>query len=392
MSKLISSDNIDFDSFKRLHGPQLQTVPKRFWETLFNKLRGQVFDAGEMFTILLIDYDEEEEKDEEDNRPLWKVVTLSDMAADDGKHIYLIDHAWTYDVRNAEKHLKQIPSLVDRMASLMNIPVDEKSSDEIIQEILNKMWLYNQVYSFGHERKGSDEAMPLWYVMDEFGSRIQHSDDPSFAIAPFYYALDQLCYSVMFPLKDLQAKDEVSRNYLQKRYSDVEHSARLIPWQYSDLTDIDYIPKEPSDAYFYECRSKFTLPDEDEEPFVMNKDILKVYMDYDTMDGHLTDPRFVVVDDRDSADILFVKENLKNFKNLHQFVNQFPNECLVTVKDLLAVTGRRSELDRQNEDTLEYGPSWLPVTYNLNTELPQFVSYFQHRKKRSLANMLKIHC
>ncbi|XP_014781952.1 tubulin--tyrosine ligase-like protein 12 isoform X1 [Octopus bimaculoides] len=383
----MSSENIDFDSFKQLHGPQLQTVPERFWETLFNKLRGQVFDAGEIFAMLQVDYTEEEEENEKSSRPLWRVVTLSDIAADDGKHIYLIDHAWTYDVQDAEKHLKQIPSLVDRMASLMNIPVDEKSSDDIIQEILNKMWLYNQVYSFGNEPMGSDEAMPLWYIMDEFGSRIQHSDDPSFGVVPFYYVLDQLCYSVIFPLKDLQAKDAVSRNYVQKQYSAVEHSARLIPWQYTDLTDIDYTPKEPSDAYFYEYRSKFTLPDKDEEPFVMNKNILKAYIDYDTMEGHLTDPRFVVVDDRDSADILFVKENLKNFKNLHHLVNQFPNESLVTVKDLLAVTGRRSGLDRKNEDTLEYGPSWLPVTYNLNTELPLFVSYFQHRKKRNLDNL-----
>ena len=45
--------------------------------------------------------------------------------------------------------------------------------------------------------------MPVWYVLDEFGSSIQHSDQPSFAMVPFYYVPKQEACSVIWPLRDI---------------------------------------------------------------------------------------------------------------------------------------------------------------------------------------------
>lgn len=49
----------------------------------------------------------------------------------------------------------------------------------------------------------AEEKVPVWYVMDEFGSRIQHSDVPSFATAPFFYMPQQMAYTLLWPLRDL---------------------------------------------------------------------------------------------------------------------------------------------------------------------------------------------
>ena len=64
------------------------------------------------------------------------------------------------------------------------------------------------------------------------------------------------------------------------------------------------------------------------------------------------------------------------------FINQFPDEQVITVKDLLVTTCRRAGNQRIDPETLRASPKWLPVSYNLQTELAEFVSYFQHREEK----------
>ena len=49
-----------------------------------------------------------------------------------------------------------------------------------------------------------EERVPVWFVLDEFGSSIQHSCQPSFAMVPFYYVPKQEAYSVIWPLRDIE--------------------------------------------------------------------------------------------------------------------------------------------------------------------------------------------
>ena len=68
-------------------------------------------------------------------------------------------------------------------------------------------------------------------------------------------------------------------------------------------------------------------------------------------------------------------------------INQFPFENVLTIKDLLCVVCRRmagTVVDNESSDEsrqLQTLPKWLPTTFNLKTELPQFVSYYQQREK-----------
>lgn len=43
----------------------------------------------------------------------------------------------------------------------------------------------------------------------------------------------------------------------------------------------------------------------------------------------------------------------------------------------------------EDPETMETEPAWLPRTYNLQTELPLFVSYFQNRKEKWVKVPLK---
>lgn len=67
---------------------------------------------------------------------------------------------------------------------------------------------YLQGYSNGqlYRKSGAnddEQYNPLWFVMDEFGSRIKHSDDPSFAVAFIHYVPLGVSFSVLWPLKDI---------------------------------------------------------------------------------------------------------------------------------------------------------------------------------------------
>ena len=52
--------------------------------------------------------------------------------------------------------------------------------------------------------QGTEDRLPFWYVMDEFGSRIQHSDTPTFKLVPFMFGVQQMAFTIMWPLQDLE--------------------------------------------------------------------------------------------------------------------------------------------------------------------------------------------
>ena len=54
--------------------------------------------------------------------------------------IFLIDHAWTYRFDKARAQLETTPNLLPRMASLMDLSVEGKDKDQLIDEVLDEMW------------------------------------------------------------------------------------------------------------------------------------------------------------------------------------------------------------------------------------------------------------
>lgn len=59
-----------------------------------------------------------------------------------------------------------------------------------------------------------------WYINDEVGSMIPHSDDPNVKLIPFLYApnykLDSevQAFSIMWPIKDIEPEEQIYRDYL----------------------------------------------------------------------------------------------------------------------------------------------------------------------------------
>lgn len=420
----------EFQKFVLGHRNQLETsgIPQHFWPTLHWKLQESVFDAGETFQIVQVEEcsddddgdakdcddsavpdevmdiaDQGEEKDEARNYSVKVVVTREEgVQCQDSEHVYLVDHAWTCRPQQAKQQLREMPRLLQRMAQLMGIPLPPgyvlgQDQPELVDAVFERMWRYNQTYSVAGPLATTEDSVPIWYVMDEFGSSIQHdSQHPSFRCVPFYQLPQREAYSILFPIRDVACGDEVTRDYAEGPPCDpVTRAALLLPWEPCDLTHIDCNPPAPRLDFLRSGRKEETEPD----PAATVSDVardrkLRVYSDYGQVRQCLTHPSFELVDEEKDADVLWLNYHFKHYRELScespgKRVNQFPFEHVLTVKDLLALVCRRG-CDGGilvDPDSLTSRPLWLPTTYNLQTELPHFVSYYQQRQKRGLDNL-----
>ncbi|KAI9579524.1 hypothetical protein GQX74_006061 [Glossina fuscipes] len=127
------------------------------------------------------------------------------------------------------------------------------------------------------------------------------------------------------------------------------------------------------------------------DPSISRDEPLKVYAEYSFVKQYLTSSYFVLVDGVEQADILWLTKHFKDFADLacnmpNKFINEFPFEYLISIKDLLSIITRRVAVEHHNAETLTTYPIWLPITYNSKTELSEFVSYFPNRTVRGVDN------
>lgn len=383
----------NFDAFISVHKSQLQAsgVPEHFWPQLSRKLKHQEFDAGSSFSLLLVDYGEEQRSEED---PIWTVAVTKEggIQANDPREIYLVDHAWTFRTDNARQLLNEHPPLVNRLAIMMGIDQEDVPSSVVVSKILNDVWKWCNMYSLNGEGLTVENRMPIWYVMDELGSGILHSNTPNCRVVPFINVTDQMTYSLMFPIKDLDEGDQLYRDFVEGVPSgSKERDALLLPWHYTSLAGESYAQKKVAKEYFLSGHVEESLPNPDVAPpqFDGNSP-LKVYSEYDIVNQYLKDPGFEIVQSPEEADILWLTSHFKQYKEFsestpNKYVNQFPFENVITIKDLLSIVCRRMARDGE-QDSLEANPKWLPVTYNLKTELVEFASYYQNRAHKGLDN------
>lgn len=387
---IFTMNGIDlYSTFVEIHKPQLESssVPQLFWKALFEKLEKEVFDGGLVFQLARIEY---ENGTRHITEPVWKLIIIAEdgISTQNPNNIYLVDHAWLYDTKSARQNLTEEPGLLDRMCSLMDIDTNAKQQ-EIIECVMNEMWRYNQ--SFSLNSQDIEKRMPMWYIMDEVGSAINHSDNPNFRAVPFLHVSKGISYTILFPIKDVAMGDEVTRDFVEGQASSPWMTRLLLlPWVDS-VIDIENFEQFETDENFVENYISETLPETNTFKANNNK-TLKVFSQYEYVNKYLTDPAFTIVDNDQEADVLWLMSHFKAFKELsisspHVFINQFPCEHVITIKSLLAIVCRRKAMGKQYDpDTLETFPTWLPTTYNLTTELRQFVGYFKARAGKNLDN------
>ncbi|GBP70055.1 Tubulin--tyrosine ligase-like protein 12 [Eumeta japonica] len=323
--------------------------------------------------------------------PAWALIALSDIVPSDRNQIYLIDHVWTFKPNNIKRDLQVIPGLLERICNLMQTPKCDNREGSI-EIICKDIWRYTQTYNFGGPDFSPEERVPMWYVLDEVGTAITHSDKPNFRTVPFYHAPEQLAYTLLFPIDVISEGDVITRDFVEGVGDSQQREAMLIPWKSISYTG-DYTHVEADANYYLDGHIVETLPNLDRlHNSIRVKAIkLKVYSEYKYINDYLTCNDFEIVDNENDADILWYLNHFKMFKELSEdspqkFVNQFPFEYVITTKDLLANVARTCTLSNKLLNDLETHPLWLPTTFNLKIELLKFAEYYMERNKLGLDN------
>lgn len=140
MEALINQQQIDL--FLKQHEGQLRAsgVPEHLFKAIAVKLENGIFDAGEFFQLLLIEYDEGERDDKD---PVFAVQALKDIKASDENAVFLIDHALTFKADGLRKQLEETPSMVNRLGIMMGLDDENKNLDTVMQHI----WRYSNFYT-----------------------------------------------------------------------------------------------------------------------------------------------------------------------------------------------------------------------------------------------------
>ncbi|KAK4415764.1 Tubulin--tyrosine ligase-like protein 12 [Sesamum alatum] len=286
---------------------------------------------------------------------------------------------------STSKILESEKGIVDSMLK-PRLP-ELNAGESLTDRVISAMWLYLMTYRLADDEKIDETS--VWYVMDELGSALRHSDEANFRVSPFLYMPDgklesAVSYSILWPTKNVQRGDECTRDYLFGIGEDRQRSARLTAWFH---TPQNYFIRE-YEKYSMKLQSKkFSPPPV--MPSVTNSllhndgSVLHVYTDMPPVEEFLTRPEFVITTEPKNADILWtsvqVDEEMKKAVGLNdqQYINQFPFEACLVMKHHLAETVQKAH----------GAPKWLQPTYNLETHLTQLIGDYYTRERDGVDNL-----
>ncbi|GAB4838042.1 hypothetical protein Ancab_027570 [Ancistrocladus abbreviatus] len=294
-------------------------------------------------------------------------------------NLFLLNGVKASKIFDAEKHV------VDSMLQ-PRLP-EWTSDDSLVDRVLDAMWLYLMNYRLADEEKIDETS--VWYVMDELGSALRHSDEPNFRVSPFLYMPDgnlssAVSFSILWPVQDVQKGDECTRDFLFGIGEDKQRSARLTAWYH---TPKNYFIKA-YERYLQMLKEKhFTSPSTESSkvPSLLQSggSLLRVYTDIPQVQEFLTRPEFLITNEPEDADIIWtsmqVDEDTKKAVGItdEQYINQFPYEACLVMKHHLAETVQKAR----------GSPEWLQPTYNLEKHLTELIGDFCVRQRDGVDNL-----
>ncbi|VIO93236.1 protein KIAA0153, putative [Brugia malayi] len=268
-----------------------------------------------------------------------------------------------------------------------------------INEVLHHMWRYIHTYTMRFLEKEPDECdMPLWYMPDEFGVRIGHSHLPNCRMVPIFHMPENIAYNLLFPIQNVEIEEAVTRDYVDTMIMRTHPEWRHIlmhPWIPVDLTGERLEHIVAPDSHFTRSCVPDILPlnAPDVVPGIhLSSKKVHVFGDDLQFFSNLKTVEIVKVNCIEDADLIWMRKHFSDYKSLYEknpkaLVNQYPYDSVLTVKDLLTAAIQSVYRDSViDPELMHWQPLWFETTFNLETELPQFVAYYQQRARKNMDN------
>ena len=85
----------------------------------------------------------------------------------------------------------------------MFLPTD---NEDRISRIIENVWKFNHTYTLAVGGGQAEDREPYWYIRDEFGSAIEHSDQPNSRMVPFLSMIDGQMYTLLWLTEDIPSE------------------------------------------------------------------------------------------------------------------------------------------------------------------------------------------
>lgn len=120
----------------------------------------------------------------------------------------------------------------------------DKGKPKDVDAVIEKLWKFFGTYRLATSNLYDETS--VWYILDEFGCSISHSDLPNFCLAPFLYIPEQgesISYSLLWPIQHMRQGDVVTRDHLLGITEEQFRSYRLKLWF--------NVPRDPIDREYH---------------------------------------------------------------------------------------------------------------------------------------------
>jgi len=158
---------------------------------------------------------------------LENIPTVEHLECDLMLEFYILD---TREARGYLPKLKTINKIPIEMKGL-----EERSKEKKILELMNGIWKLCNSYRL--VKPGRMDEEPTFYINDEVGTSISHSDQPNTKMSPLIYSPNceaddsqTMTYSVVWATKDIKTQEYLYRDFLHGIDETKWRSARLLPW------------------------------------------------------------------------------------------------------------------------------------------------------------------